>query len=76
MKLMFVECRLISPKFRRVLCERDIGRVPVDFTQIQRVFIKLLAIECVSISSKFRGSFANLIFTKSRGSFAKFSVHG
>ena len=32
-KLMFLECRSILPKFRGVLCESGIGRVPVDFTR-------------------------------------------
>ena len=42
-------------KVQEVLCESDEGIVPVDFTQIQRFFIKLPSIECVSILIKFRG---------------------
>ena len=45
----------------------------VDFIQIQIFFIKLPSIECVSISSKFKGAFVKLTFKKSRGSFAKLS---
>ena len=51
-------------KVQGALCESHVGRVPVDFIQIQGFFIKLSLIECVSISSKFRGSFVKLIFTK------------
>ena len=52
-------------KVQEVLCESDVGRVPVDFIQIQGIFfIKLSSIECASILSKFRESFVKLIFTK------------
>ena len=33
-KLMFVECGLIL-SVQEILCERDLGRVPIDFSQIQ-----------------------------------------
>ena len=56
-------------KVQEVLCESDEGIVPVDFTQIQRFFIKLPSIECVSISSKFKGVFCKIDVHK--GSFAK-----
>ena len=68
MKLMFVEC---ITKVQGVSCESDVGIIPVDFTQIQEFFIKLPSIECISILSKFRGSFVKFTFTKVQGSFAK-----
>ena len=48
------EVQIDFAKVQGVSCENDIGIVPVDFTQIYGVFIKLLSIECVSISSKFK----------------------
>ena len=51
-------------KIQEVLRESNVGRVLVDFTQIQSFFKKLPSIECVSISSKFRESFVKLMFTK------------
>ena len=59
-------------KIHEVLCENDVGRVQVDFTQIQSFFKKLPSIECLSISSKFRESFVKLIFTKFGVFFTKF----
>ena len=59
------EVQIDFAKVQGVSCENDIGIVHVDFTQIYGVFIKLLSIECVSISSKFRWSFVKLTFTKS-----------
>jgi len=62
--LMFMECRLVSPKFR-VFRKIAVNRVHVDFVKVQLVFlvllkfggvfIKLPSVVCVSISLKFRG---------------------
>ena len=65
------EVQIDFAKVQGVSCENDIGIIPVDFTQIQEFFIKLPSIECISILSKFRGSFVKFTFTKVQGSFAK-----
>ena len=64
-------------KIQEVLCESDVGRMLVDFTQIQSFFKKKTAIDRVCVDFvKIQGVFCKIDIHKVWGLFCKNFIHG
>jgi len=74
--LKFVECILVSAKFRVFFRKIAVNRVHVDFVKVQGVFLVLPKFGCFFRKIiKVQGVFCKLTFTRSGGSFA-IAIHG
>ena len=71
---MFMECRLILPKVEGALCERDVGRVLVDFTK-SRGFHKIVVNRVRVDFVKVQGVVCKIDIHKVWGLFYKIIIH-